>query len=155
MFCPHCGTNLPEGAAFCPGCGAAVDNSPPDPEANPGGWWREQQAQPGGQAYEQAQPGGPGQYQGQNQYNAPPQYSQYGPGQRPPASSIRRERIVAIILCCVGFVGISGLHRFYTGKVGTGVLWLLTGGCFMVGTIIDLVHLIDGSFLDYYGHTLV
>ena len=41
MFCPHCGTNLPEGAAFCPGCGAAVDNSPPDPEANPGGWWRE------------------------------------------------------------------------------------------------------------------
>ena len=155
MFCPHCGTNLPEGAAFCPGCGAAVDNSPPDPEANPGGWWREQQAQPGGQAYGQAQPGGPGQYQGQNQYNAPPQYSQYGPGQRPPASSIRRERIVAIILCCVGFVGISGLHRFYTGKVGTGVLWLLTGGYFLVGTIIDLVHLVDGSFLDYYGHTLV
>lgn len=154
MFCSNCGTQLPDGAAFCPACGSAVDNTPPDPEANPGGWWKQPQDQtagPGAQgAYGAWSQSGP-----QSGYNPPPQYGPYSSGQRPPAASIRRERLVAIILCCVGFVGVGGLHRFYTGKVGTGMLWLLTGGCFLVGTVLDLIHLIDGSFLDYYGHTLV
>ena len=135
MFCTRCGTKLPEGAGFCPGCGAPVDNSPPDPQANQADWHRQSQYYGGQPNYGQNQTG----------YSQP----NYGSGPRP------KERLVAIILCCVGFCGLSGLHRFYTGKVGTGVLWLLTGGCFLVGTIIDLVHLIDGSFLDYYGHTLV
>lgn len=35
------------------------------------------------------------------------------------------------------FFGILGVHRFYCGRVATGVLWFLTGGLFVVGWVID------------------
>lgn len=39
------------------------------------------------------------------------------------------------VLCLFGFCGI---HRFYLGRWGTGLLWLFTGGLFLVGQIVDL-----------------
>lgn len=35
------------------------------------------------------------------------------------------------------FGGILGLHRFYLGRVGSGLLWLFTGGLFGVGWVVD------------------
>ena len=54
---------------------------------------------------------------------------------------------MAYLLWCLGFVGLTGMHRIYCGKVWTGLLWLLTAGLLFIGQIIDL-FLIPGM-VDY------
>ena len=39
------------------------------------------------------------------------------------------------------FLGLFGVHRFYMGKIGTGIIWLLTGGIFGIGYIYDFFTL--------------
>jgi len=39
------------------------------------------------------------------------------------------------------FVGIFGIHRFYMGKIFTGILYLFTGGLFLVGILYDFLTL--------------
>lgn len=39
------------------------------------------------------------------------------------------------------FFGSLGVHRFYLGKIGTGIVWLLTLGCLGIGTLIDIFRL--------------
>ena len=41
----------------------------------------------------------------------------------------------------LAFLGIFGAHRFYLGRIGTGILWLLTGGLFGVGLLYDFCTL--------------
>ena len=48
------------------------------------------------------------------------------------------------LLCLLGFCGI---HRFYNGRIITGLIWLFTGGLFLIGQIIDLL-LIPGIVED-------
>lgn len=38
-------------------------------------------------------------------------------------------------------IGVAGVQHFYMGKVGRGILWLLTFGLLGIGTIIDLFTL--------------
>jgi hypothetical protein len=47
----------------------------------------------------------------------------------------------AYLLLIPSFFGIAGLHRFYLGRIGTGILWLLTGGLLGIGTILDLLYI--------------
>lgn len=61
--------------------------------------------------------------------------------------------LVALLLCF--FLGYLGIHRFYVGKIGTGILWLVTGGIFGVGWLIDLIVIACGRFRDYLGYRLV
>lgn len=49
-----------------------------------------------------------------------------------------RSTTAAYLLWCLIFVGLGGIHRLYAGKVLTGLLWLFTGGLFLIGQIIDL-----------------
>ena len=45
---------------------------------------------------------------------------------------------LAYLLWCTGFFGACGVHRFYAGKYGSGLLWLLTGGLLGIGQFLDL-----------------
>ena len=45
---------------------------------------------------------------------------------------------VAYLCWACGFVGLCGMHRFYVGKVGSGLLYLFTGGLLGFGQFIDL-----------------
>ncbi|MES1170989.1 MAG: TM2 domain-containing protein [Actinomycetota bacterium] len=48
---------------------------------------------------------------------------------------------VAYLMMLFSFIGICGIQHFYLGKVGRGILWLLTLGVFGIGLIIDLFTL--------------
>ena len=39
------------------------------------------------------------------------------------------------------FLGIFGIHRFYMGKIFTGILYLFTGGLFFLGILWDFITL--------------
>jgi hypothetical protein len=64
-----------------------------------------------------------------------------------------RSRLVALLLCAL--LGYLGLHRFYVGKFLTGFLWLVTGGLFGVGYIIDTILIAAGAFRDRHGLRLI
>ena len=57
--------------------------------------------------------------------------------------------VVSILLCL--FFGTLGVHRFYVGKIGTGILMLITLGGFGIWTLIDLIMIIVGKFTDKEG----
>ena len=101
MYCANCGKEIPEQAAFCPGCGQATRPRTSSPGATP-----EKVVSP-------------------------------------------HSRLTALLLCI--FLGGLGVHRFYVGKIGTGVAMIFTLGGLGIWVLIDLIMVITGGFTDING----
>lgn len=63
-----------------------------------------------------------------------------------------KDWLITLLLCL--FAGTIGVHRFYAGKIGTGIAMLLTAGGCGIWTIIDLVMIITGKFTDSAGNEI-
>jgi TM2 domain-containing membrane protein YozV len=56
----------------------------------------------------------------------------------------QKDRLLMSYVFSAGLLfGFGGLHRLYNGKIGTGILWLITGGLFGVGQVVDLFLMPD------------
>ena len=154
--CPVCGARILNGR--CEYCGFE-DNPNPQPQTPP---------QSSAQNYQQPihphvnpalqQPFAPNQAGGY-----PPQPYPQTPQQAQPQVVIvnqsvpnvnvmpgvsRKSKLVALLLCL--FLGPFGAHKFYVGKIGTGILYLFTVGFFGIGWIIDFFVILAGGFRDEF-----
>jgi hypothetical protein len=64
-----------------------------------------------------------------------------------------KDWLTTLLLCF--FLGVFGVHRFYTGHIGIGVVQLLTLGCCGIWTLIDFIIIIVGNYKDAKGNLLV
>ena len=64
-----------------------------------------------------------------------------------------KDWITTLLLCF--FLGGLGIHRFYVGKTGTGILQLITLGACGIWTLIDFIMIAVGNFTDAEGKRIV
>ena len=67
-----------------------------------------------------------------------------------------KSRLATTLLCILPawIVGIAGIHRFYLGKIGTGIAMLLTLGGLGIWTLIDFIYVVSGSMKDKEGKVI-
>ena len=65
-----------------------------------------------------------------------------------------KSKKTALGLCCLGFLGLGGIHDFYLGNYGKGIIKICTINWFIIGTILDLVKIASGGYRDNSGQAL-
>ncbi|MCM1236767.1 MAG: TM2 domain-containing protein [Ruminococcus flavefaciens] len=108
-FCKHCGSKIPEDSVVCVKCGRQVESI----GQNGGGITINNSANSSASASAQANHSG---------------YTRR-------AKEINKW--TALILCI--FFGYLGVHKFYEGRTGLGILYLCTLGLFGIGWIVDII----------------
>lgn len=62
-----------------------------------------------------------------------------------------KNKKTTMILCCLGFIGLGGLHDFYLGNFGKGLIKLCTINWFLIGSVIDIIKISMGQYKDGCG----
>ncbi len=122
--CTKCAAQIPQNASICPVCGA--NQSQPTTE---------QFQQP---VYNQ-------QPNNQNNQNNQ-QYTQN--------NNSKSKGTTALLAILAPFFGFCGIHRFYTGHIGIGLIQLFTGGGCLIWQTIDIIMILTGSYKDADGKPL-
>lgn len=66
-----------------------------------------------------------------------------------------KSRLVTTLLCILpAWIFVNGVHRFYLGKIGTGILMLLTLGGLGIWTTVDFVFAVSGIMKDKDGRLI-
>jgi TM2 domain-containing membrane protein YozV len=58
----------------------------------------------------------------------------------------RKDPILLLILALIGLFGVAGIHRFFVGHIGMGILYFLTAGLCFIGTIVDMINYRNFAF---------
>ena len=77
-----------------------------------------------------------------------------GCGVMQPAAKVLDERKILPVFLLAFLFGVFGVHRFYVGKIGTGLLQLVTIGGLGIWVLVDLVMIITGNFRDKDGERI-
>ncbi len=67
-------------------------------------------------------------------------------------STSDKSKSTALLLCI--FLGWCGAHYFYVGRYGRGFVYMFTVGLFVIGWIMDIFKILNGSFVDNVGAPL-
>jgi TM2 domain-containing membrane protein YozV len=119
--CPRCNSPVSYGTQYCNNCGQPLN-------------WQQPQPPP-------QQPIQTPHYQ--QQYQPPQQQTSYS---QQDTMVSPKSRLAATLLAY--FLGIFGAHRFYIGKVGSGLAMLFTLGGLGIWAIIDFIFAVAGSLRD-------
>ena len=152
MFCPNCGVEIPDNVAYCPGCGAKAGQMKPQVV-----YCRSCGAEISEKAVVCPKCGAAtdrfNAAAAQNQPNIVINNNNANTNTNTNVNAgipySPKSKVVALLLCF--FLGSLGVHRFYVGKIGTGILYLCTLGLCGIGTLVDFIMIAIGSFRDSMG----
>ena len=68
-------------------------------------------------------------------------------------TSTTERRLLPLLLLWF-FLGMFGAHRFYAGKIGTGILQLLTFGGLGIWWLVDMIFIVTSNFRDSDGQKI-
>ena len=129
-YCAYCKANILDRHQKCPNCGSTVFRTDDEPVAQP-----ETKAMPN--------------VEYRTVYVEKPVYHTVYVEQPVRVSRSPKSWVATLLLCF--FAGIWGFHRFYVGKVSSGLLFMFTCGWCGIGWLVDMIAILTGSFCDQYG----
>ena len=127
-YCAYCKTHIFDPGRKCPNCGSTVFRMDDEPVAKPA-----PSPAPNPQVVVVEKP----------------VYQTVYVDRPVPRTVSEKSWLVTLLLCT--FVGVFGFHRFYVGKIGSGVGFLLTGSWFGIGWLVDMISILTGHFRDCEG----
>ncbi len=135
-FCKCCSAEMPSDATVCEYCGVAYEENTPKQEAAQN--TTQESSNSYTNNYTANYVNNNGSYRNGVEGVLPAQSNATVVSQSSVSDEEKDKALVSMLLAI--FLGEFGVHRFYEGKIATGILWLCTGGLLGVGYIVDLIN---------------